>query len=103
MELTQELMKSIQRSILLKEETKHQLINNWWKLDNRTKKNIIDLLEEKNEIEYDIFAEFIEKFKNWWDLIKSKINLLKQKALKIIEEKKYSNIEKELDSKLEEI
>ena len=64
MELTKELESSIQKSVLLKEETKHQLLNNWCKLDDRTKKNIIDLLEEANEVEFNLFGEFIEKIKN---------------------------------------
>ena len=103
MELTKELESSIQKSVLLKEETKHQLLNNWWKLDDRTKKNIIDLLEETNEVEFNLFGEFIEKIKNWRELIKSKINSLKQKTLRKIENKKENNADEELDSKLDNI
>lgn len=103
MKLTQELRSSIQKSMLLKQETKHQLLNNWWRLDDRTKKNIVELLEEANEVEFNIFGEFIEKVRNWWELIKSKINSLKQKALRKIENEKENNADEKLDSKLDNI
>lgn len=103
MELTKELENSIQKSMLLKEETKHQLLSSWWKLDDRTKKNIVELLEEANEIEYNLFGDFIEKIKNWWELVKSKISSLKQKALRKIERQKEKYCDNELDSNLENI
>ncbi|UFX83168.1 hypothetical protein [Candidatus Absconditicoccus praedator] len=103
MKLTQELRSSIQKSMLLKQETKHQLLNNWGRLDDRTKKNIVELLEEANEVEFNIFGEFIEKVRNGGELIKSKINSLKQKALRKIENEKENNADEKLDSKLDNI